>query len=71
MKKQVALQELGPESSKYFFNYLEPYEYPNYPDGRRDDTHFSELGARKMAEIVLVEIRNLHLELEERIVGKK
>jgi hypothetical protein len=33
-----------------------------------DDTHFSELGARKMAEIVLAEIRFMKLDLADRIV---
>jgi lysophospholipase L1-like esterase len=63
------LQQYGPENSKYLFNYLEPNEHPNYPEGKKDDTHFSELGARKMAELVLAEIRKLHLELAERIVN--
>jgi lysophospholipase L1-like esterase len=67
-KSQELLQQLGPETSKLLFNYLQPNEHPNYPEGRADDTHFSELGARKMAEIVLSEIKNLHLELADRIV---
>jgi len=70
-KSKALLQKYGPESSKYLFNYLEPNEHPNYPEGRKDDTHFSELGARKMAEIVLAEIRELHLELADRIVNRK
>jgi lysophospholipase L1-like esterase len=64
---QLLLQSFGPDASKYLFNYLSPGEHPNYPDGKQDDTHFSELGARKMAEIVLSEIRALKLELAERI----
>ena len=67
-KSQALLQQLGPVTSKFLFNYLEPGEHPNYPDGKMDDTHFSELGARKMAEIVLAEIRSLKLGLAERIV---
>jgi lysophospholipase L1-like esterase len=59
---------MGPETSKFLFNYLEPGEHPNYPDGKMDDTHFSELGARRMAEIVLAEIRFLKLDLADRIV---
>ena len=58
LKSQELLQKIGPETSKYFFNYLVPGEHPNYPEGKQDDTHFSELGARKMAELVLAEIRN-------------
>jgi lysophospholipase L1-like esterase len=70
-KSKALLQQYGPENSKILFNYLDAGEHPNYPDGRKDDTHFSELGARKMAELVLAEIRNLHLELEQRIVRPK
>ena len=70
-KSQTLLQQYGPENSKILYNYLEVGEHPNYPDGRKDDTHFSELGARIMAEIVLAEFRNLHLELSERIVRTK
>ena len=67
-KSKALLQQMGPEASKYLFNYLAPGEHPNYPNGISDDTHFSELGARKMAQIVLAEIRNLKLELVDRIV---
>jgi lysophospholipase L1-like esterase len=67
-KSQALLQQMGPETSKFLFNYLEPGEHPNYPDGKMDDTHFSELGARRMAEIVLAEIRFMKLDLADRIV---
>jgi len=60
-KGQQLLQQMGVERSKYLFNYLEPNEHPNYPDGKKDDTHFSELGARKVAQIVLAEIKNQNL----------
>lgn len=67
-KSQEMLQKIGAENSKLFFNYLEPNENPNYPEGRHDDTHFSELGARKMAELVLAELRNVEPDLSKRIV---
>ena len=67
-KSQVLYQQLGPEASKCLFNYLVPGEHPNYPEGKQDDTHFSELGARKIAEIVLSEIRTSIPELADRIV---
>ena len=70
-KSKILLQAYGPETSKYLFNYLEPNEHPNYPDGQKDNTHFSELGARKMAELVLADIRSLHLELANRIIKPK
>jgi lysophospholipase L1-like esterase len=69
-KSQELYQQMGPETSKLLFNYLEPGEHPNFPNGVKDDTHFSELGARRMAEIVLAEIRGLHIELADRIVKR-
>lgn len=66
-KSQALLQQIGPETSKLLYNHLEPGENPHYPQGRSDDTHFSELGARKMAEIVLASIKELHLGLAEHI----
>lgn len=67
-ESQAMLQRLGPEDSKFLYDYLAPGEHPNYPQGRADDTHFNELGARKMAEIVLADIRALHLGLAGHIV---
>jgi lysophospholipase L1-like esterase len=67
-ESQAMLQKLGPDVSKMLYNHLDKGEHPNYPDGRADDTHFSELGARKMAEIVLNDIRLLKLDLANRIV---
>jgi len=67
-ESMALLQQYGPENSKWLFNYLTPGEHPNYPEGHADDTHFSELGARKMAEIVLADIRKLNLDLADRIV---
>ncbi|GAB3837534.1 rhamnogalacturonan acetylesterase [Hymenobacter jeollabukensis] len=65
------LQQFGVENSKLLFNQLTPGEHPNYPDGRDDNTHFSELGARRMAELVLADVRTLKLELAERIVKRE
>jgi len=67
-KGKALIQQLGPEASKLLFNYLTPGQHPNYPDGKQDDTHFSELGARKIAEIVLADIRSLKLELADRVI---
>jgi len=67
-KSQELLQQWGVEKSKYLFNFLATGEHPNYPEGKEDNTHFSELGARVMAELVLAEIKTLHLELADRVV---
>ena len=61
------LKQLGPQSSAWLFNHLKPAEHPNYPEGKEDDTHFNELGARKMAELVLAQIRTALPQLAERI----
>lgn len=68
---QALLQQLGPDYSKLLFNWVQPGEHPNYPGGKQDDTHFSELGARRMAELVLADIRTLVPDLAERIVKRK
>ncbi|UOQ54924.1 rhamnogalacturonan acetylesterase [Hymenobacter cellulosivorans] len=50
------LQKYGAEQSKQLFLQLEPGDHPNYPYGRNDNTHFSELGARKMAQLVVSQV---------------
>ena len=70
-KSRILYQQFGLQNSKLLFLQLQPGEHPNYPDGREDNTHFNELGARLIAQIVLKEIRNLKLELAERTVKPK
>ena len=65
------LQKFGPEESELLYNHLAPGEHPNYPQGKADDTHFNELGARKMAELVLADLRKIEPALAERIVNAK
>lgn len=62
------LQKFGEEKSKLLFLQLEPGEHPNYPEGKNDNTHFNELGARLVAQLVLAEIKNQKLELSNRII---
>ena len=67
-------QSMGEEHSKLLFLQLEAGEHPNYPDGKVDNTHFSELGARKIAQLVLAEIKRLQLGLSDHVykpVSKK
>ena len=67
-KSRELLQQFGPEHAKMLFMQLDSLEHPNYPAGQKDNTHFNEFGARKIAELVLAEIRALNLELATRIV---
>lgn len=69
-KSMALYAAMGAENSKLLFNQLLPGEHPNYPDGKKDDTHFNELGARKIAQIVLAEIREKIPELAMRVKKK-
>jgi lysophospholipase L1-like esterase len=71
LKSMQLLQKLGPDKSEMLFNHLEAGENPNYPSGKEDNTHFNELGARKMAELVLEGVRNLKLPIVAHIVKPK
>ena len=71
-KKSMELyQQMGEETSKLLFLQLEKGEHPNYPDGKVDNTHFNELGARKVAQLVLTEIQSLKLPLANYIIKPK
>lgn len=64
-------QQFGIEQSKLLFCQLKPGEHPNYPDGKDDNTHFNELGARLIAQLVLKEIRTTIPDLVPYITAKK
>lgn len=66
-KSKSLLQDFGEQNSKWLYLQLEPGENPNYPEGIKDNTHFSEMGARKIAQIVLNEIKKLNLGLAAHI----
>jgi len=65
---QQLYQQFGVDNSKLLFMQLKLNEHPNYPEGRDDNTHFNELGARLNAQLVLTEIRSLVPDLADRIV---
>ncbi|MES2277378.1 MAG: rhamnogalacturonan acetylesterase [Bacteroidota bacterium] len=67
-KSRELYQQMGPERSKLLFMELDSAEHPNYPVGRHDNTHFNEYGARKMAEIVINDMKEQHLPLADRLV---
>lgn len=67
-KSRALYQKFGAENSKLLFLQLQPGEHPNYPEGKDDNTHFNELGARLIAQLVLTELKSLNLELTERII---
>jgi lysophospholipase L1-like esterase len=66
-KSRALYQQFGAENSKLLFLQLQAGEHPNYPDGRADNTHFSEMGARLIAQLVLKELKGLNIELTNRV----
>lgn len=67
-KSRALYQQFGEENSKLLFLQLQPGEHPNYPEGKNDNTHFNELGARLIAQLILKELRTLNIELTGRIL---
>ena len=53
------IQKTGDEKSKKWFMHLEPMEYPNYPEGKMDNTHLRYDGAVTFAGIIAEELRKL------------
>jgi len=70
-KSRALYQKFGAENSKWLFLQLQTGEHPNYPDGKEDNTHFNELGARLIAQLILSEIQTLIPDLAERIIKLK
>lgn len=66
-KSRELYQKTGEEASKLFFLHLQPGEHPNYPDGKNDNTHFSETGARLIAQIVLADLKTIAPELTKNL----
>jgi pectinesterase len=56
-------EEAGIEGSKAFHLWFAPGEHPAIPNGIQDDTHYSELGARRVATLAAAEIHRLGLPL--------
>jgi lysophospholipase L1-like esterase len=69
-RSRELVQQFGPKYGKVLYMQLDSMENPHYPNGRFDNTHFTEYGARRMAELVLSEIRKLKLDLADRIIKK-
>lgn len=59
---------LGEEESKKIFIFCEPGEYPRFPDGREDNTHFCEYGATKMAGLVANDLKEMDVPLAKYVV---
>ncbi|MDF2713300.1 MAG: rhamnogalacturonan acetylesterase [Paenibacillus sp.] len=63
-------REWGVERSKELFNWLEPGQSSAFPDGAKDNTHFSGFGAEVIAGIVVNLIEASKLELRHYLISK-
>ena len=70
-KSRALYHSFGKEKSTLLFLQLQPGEHPNYPEGKIDNTHFSELGARLIAQLVLKEVKALNTNLNNHIIIPK
>ena len=60
MKSYDLILEVGQEyASSYLYLGLLPGEYPNFPSGSSDGTHFQEMGALEMGELIVEGIKEL------------
>lgn len=50
-------EDLGPDASRGLFCHFAPGEHPVWPEGKTDDTHFHERGARRIAAYVARSLR--------------
>jgi len=66
-KSEKLVVGLGPDSSKRAFLWIEPGKYKSLPEGRQDNTHFSEYGATIMAGLAVEGIRELKIPLAEHL----
>ena len=55
----VAIQRMGEIESKKMFMNFERGEYPNYPEGKSDDTHLRREGAEWIASLVYRQLSSL------------
>lgn len=60
---QALIEKQGVEDSKNLFLWIDSAHFKTAPDGRKDDTHFSEYGASSMAALVADELNRKHLPL--------
>ncbi|WP_326810965.1 rhamnogalacturonan acetylesterase [Streptomyces scopuliridis] len=57
------LNGVGIEASKNVFLWLNPGQYPNFPNGVQDNTHFQQNGATQMSRLVAQAVARLGLPL--------
>lgn len=62
-KSEKVIMQYGEEGSKKIFLHIEPGVYKSLPEGKSDNTHFSEYGARLMSGLFCEGIKEMNHEL--------
>ena len=65
---KALIEKYGVEGSKKLFRWVEPGKYSAYPKGKKDDTHFSPLGATEISKLFARGIKDLHLDLKNYVL---
>jgi len=65
------LDHVGPERARAYYMNLAAGAYPAFPQGLADDTHFNELGARKMANLVAEQLAGLNLPAASQVLPNR
>jgi DNA sulfur modification protein DndE len=66
-KSKELIIDAGIEGSKKLFLFIDSTTYKSLPHGKQDNTHFSEYGATKIAEIAVESLKELNIELKHRL----
>lgn len=69
-RSEDLLSKLGPEPSKKLFVWTEPGEYEALPEGRKDDTHLNSLGASRICDLAVDEMKKAAPELATWLLSK-
>ena len=59
----------GEEGSKDIFLWVEPGKYAKFPEGKKDNTHFCENGARQMAKLTIHDLETQNLDLTNYVIN--
>lgn len=66
------VEQAGEEASKrYFLHYTKADAVPAFPEGIVDDTHFSEIGARGIADIVARNLKALNIPVSAHVLADR
>lgn len=63
------IEKTGDKESRKWFMYFEPNLYPNYPEGKKDNTHLRYEGAVRFAELIAGGIAGLDKVYKDMLVS--